>query len=60
MVKDRFDQEGYKIYSKLELLLLKAGKKDQNYDDYDYIFQLYQSDLVKADSNPTSDVSRQL
>ena len=28
-IKDMFDQEGYKIYSKLELLPLKFGKKDQ-------------------------------
>ena len=25
-IKDRFDQEGYKIYSKLELLLLKMAR----------------------------------
>lgn len=43
-ISNRFDQEEYKMYSKLESILLK---KDQNYDDYDDMFELYHSDIVK-------------
>lgn len=57
-IKDRFDQEGYKMYSKLELLLLKACKHDQNYEEYDDVFELYQGDI--RSTNPTTDVPYQL
>lgn len=31
-IKERFDQPGYKVYSNLECVLVKAVKKD-NYDE---------------------------
>ena len=48
-IKDRYDQDGYKIYCKLEMLLLKGDHEDRNYSHYDEVFELYQRDIVKDD-----------
>ncbi len=48
-IKDRYDQDGYKIYCKLEMLLLKGHQEDRNYSHYDELFELYQRDIVKDD-----------
>ncbi len=41
--------DGYKIYCKLEMLLLKGDQEDRNYSHYDEVLELYQRDVVKDD-----------
>lgn len=44
-IKDRFDQPGYKVYSKLEKLLLNAANKHTFDSEFDEITSLYGSDF---------------
>ena len=44
-VEDRFDQEDFKTYIKLENLLLKAAKGSDFHSEYNDIMVLYDSDL---------------
>ena len=46
-IKQRFDQPGYKVYSNLEGVLVKAAK----IDNYDHELQYYVVDFYKGDSN---------
>ncbi len=46
-IKDRFDQQGYKIYSSLESLLMKSCKGESINDDLDFITAFYGDDLDK-------------
>jgi len=44
-IEEQFDQPGYKVYSKLEDVLVKAVKK-QNFDEeLKYIVDFYKDDL---------------
>ena len=47
-INSRFDQPGYKIYSKLEDLLVKATNNEEYEDEYQFIIDFYKDDF---DSN---------
>ena len=44
-IKERFDQPGYKVYSNLECVLVKAIKKDNYDEELKYIVDFYKGDL---------------
>ena len=46
-IRDRFDQEDYRIYVQLENLLLKAGKSDNFIKEYDAVMETYACDFGK-------------
>ena len=46
-IRDRFDQEGYRIYIQLENLLLKAAKGDNFIKEYDVVMEIYACDFDK-------------
>lgn len=43
-IEERFDQPGYKVYSKLEDVLVK-GVKNQNYEELKCVVDFYKDDL---------------
>ena len=51
-IKERFDQPGYRIYCKLECLLLKAAQNTDYSDELSFVLEHYsndfKSDLLKA------------
>ena len=51
-IKERFDQPGYRIYCKLECLLLKAAQNTNYSDELSFVLEHYsndfKSDLLKA------------
>ena len=46
-IQDRFDQPGYKVYSTLESLLMKACKQEEYGDDLEAVCTFYKEDFVK-------------
>lgn len=44
-IKDRFDQPGYKVYSNLEQLLLKAAEGKDVTAEFDFVCDFYKTDL---------------
>ena len=46
-IRDRFDQEDYRIYVQLENLLLKAAKGDNFIKEYDVVVETYACDFDK-------------
>lgn len=46
---DRFEQEGYQIYNKLEQLLLSGGQAELCEGDNDVVFSLHSEGLLKDD-----------
>ena len=44
-INSRFDQPGYKIYSKLEDLLVKAANNEEYNDEYQFIIDFYKDDF---------------
>ena len=48
-LEDRYDQPGYKMYSTLEQLLLKACRKENHGEVLATITKQYSSDILMAD-----------
>lgn len=48
-IKNRFDQPGYKIYSNLEELLVKAAKKCPFDEELEFVSDFYKDDLDKEE-----------
>ena len=46
-INDRFDQLGYKMYQRLEALIIKAANKETFAEDLDYVASFYGSDIDK-------------
>lgn len=46
-IQDRFDQPGYKVYSTLESLLVKACKQEEFEDDLETVCTFYKDDFDK-------------
>ena len=44
-IKGRFDQPGYKVYSNLEGMLVKAVRKDNYDEELQYIVDFYKGDF---------------
>jgi len=44
-IKGRFDQPGYKVYSNLEEVLVKAVRKDNYDEELQYVVDFYKGDL---------------
>ena len=40
-IKARFDQLGYKLYSNLEALLVKAAKKEKYDEEFQFVIEFY-------------------
>jgi hypothetical protein len=49
-IQDRFHQPGYKVYSNLEQLLLKASEGKDNAVELDFVCGFYKDDLQKRNS----------
>ena len=44
-IKERFDQPGYRLYSKLEDLLIKAVKKENYDEEFEFVTNFYKDDI---------------
>jgi hypothetical protein len=44
-IKERFDQQGYKVYVKLEELLIKAANKKEYEEEFKFIAEFYMGDF---------------
>ena len=44
-IKERFDQPGYKIYSKLEELITKAANKEEFQEEIKFVTDFYKDDI---------------
>ena len=44
-IKERFDQPGYKLYSNVEALLVKAAKKEKYDEEFQFVTDFYKDDF---------------
>ena len=44
-IKARYDQPGYKLYSNLEALLVKAAKKEKYNEEFQFVIEFYKDDF---------------
>ena len=44
-IKNRFDQPGFKLYSHMQNLLLKAANGQKYLEEYNIIWKIYKDDL---------------